>query len=70
VGKYDVRAVIARTAQSVVYDGWDANIARRVAIKLIPLRQAADEDAREALARFRRGAQAAGQLNHRNIVSV
>jgi serine/threonine protein kinase len=70
VGKYELKAVIARTAQSVVYDGWDANIARRVAIKLIPLRHTDDEDAHEALARFRRGAQAAGQLNHRNIVSV
>jgi serine/threonine protein kinase len=70
VGKYDLKAVIARTAQSVVYDGWDSNIARRVAIKLIPLRHADDEYSQEALARFRRGAQAAGQLNHRNIVSV
>jgi hypothetical protein len=45
VGKYELRAVIARTAQSVVYDGWDANIARRVAIKLIPLRHTDDEGA-------------------------
>jgi serine/threonine protein kinase len=70
VGKYDLKAVIARTALSVVYEGWNADIAKRVAIKLIPLRQGNDEDAREALARFKRGAQAAGQLNHRNIVSV
>jgi serine/threonine-protein kinase len=70
VGKYELKAVIARTAQSVVYDGWDTNIARRVAIKLIPIRHSDDEDTREALARFKRGAQAAGQLNHRNIVSV
>ena len=70
VGKYDLKAVIARTALSVVYEGWNADIAKRVAIKLIPLRQGNDEDAREALARFKRGAQAARQLNHRNIVSV
>jgi serine/threonine-protein kinase len=70
VGKYDLKAVIARTALSVVYEGWNADIAKRVAIKLIPLRQDNDEDARDALARFKRGAQAAGQLNHRNIVSV
>jgi predicted Ser/Thr protein kinase len=70
VGKYDLKAVIARTALSVVYEGWNADIAKRVAIKLIPLRQGNEEDARDALARFKRGAQAAGQLNHRNIVSV
>lgn len=70
VGKYDLKAVIARTAFSVVYEGWNADIAKRVAIKLIPLRQGNDEDAQEALARFKRGARAAGQLDHRNIVSV
>jgi serine/threonine-protein kinase len=70
VGKYELKAVIAKTALSVVYEGWNADIAKRVAIKLIPLRQGNDEDAREALARFKRGARAAGQLNHRNIVSV
>jgi serine/threonine-protein kinase len=70
VGKYELKAVLARTAISTVYDGWDSDIARRVAIKLMPLSTAGDEEAREALARFKRGARAAGQLNHPNIVSV
>jgi serine/threonine protein kinase len=70
VGKYELKAVLARTALSTVYDGWDADIARRVAIKLIPLGTVDDDEAREALARFKRGAQAAGKLNHPNIVSV
>jgi predicted Ser/Thr protein kinase len=70
VGKYELKAVLARTTLSTVYDGWDADIARRVAIKLMPIRAVDDEEARESLARFKRGAQAAGRLSHPNIVAV
>ncbi|HEY8287701.1 MAG TPA: protein kinase, partial [Acetobacteraceae bacterium] len=70
VGKYELRSVVARTASSIVYDGWDADIDRRVAIKIIPLPTIQDDEAREALVRFRRGAKAAGKLAHPNIVGV
>src|SRR5208337_1055777 len=70
IGKYELKAVLARTPLSIVYDGWDSDIERRVAIKLLPLSSADDTEAREAIARFKRGAQAAGQLNHPNIVGV
>lgn len=70
VGKYDLRAVLARTPLSTVYDAWDSDIARRVAVKLMPLSALDDSEAGEAFARFKRGAQAAGQLNHPNIVAV
>jgi serine/threonine protein kinase len=70
VGKYELRAILARTPLSTVYDGWDSDIARRVAIKLIPISVNEDSDAAEALLRFKRGAQAAGKLNHPNIVAV
>src|SRR6201995_2905885 len=70
IGKYELRAVVARTATSIVYDGWDANIARRVAVKAIPLSKLEEIDTKEALARFKRGVQAAGQLTHPNIVNI
>ena len=70
IGKYELRSVLARTPMSTVYDGWDSAIARRVAVKLIPMSAIDDAEAGEAYARFKRGAQAAGQLNHPNIVSV
>src|SRR4051812_5341165 len=70
IDKYELRAVLARTATSIVYDGWDANIARRVAVKAIPLSRLEDDDTREALARFKRGVQAAGQLAHPNILNI
>jgi hypothetical protein len=71
IGKYELRAVLARTQMSSVYDGWDSDIARRVAIKVTPLSNIGDDDGGiDALTRFKRGAQAAGKLSHPNIVSI
>ena len=70
LGKYEVRGTLGKGAMGTVYDGWDPVIDRRVAIKTVRLPDAADEDAIEGLARFKREAQAAGRLNHPNIVGV
>jgi serine/threonine-protein kinase len=70
LGKYDLRGVLGRGAMGTVYDGWDAAIERRVAIKTVRLADADDEETAEALARFKREAQAAGRLSHPNIVGV
>ncbi len=52
-------------------EGWDPIIARRVAIKTVKLPENSDDpETEEALARFRREAQAAGRLIHPNIVGV
>jgi serine/threonine-protein kinase len=69
-GRYELRSVLARTATSIVYDGWDSDIKRRVAVKAVPLSTLEDNDTREALARFKRGVQAAGQLAHANVIDV
>ena len=70
LGKYEVRRTLGRGAMGVVYEGWDPSIQRRVAIKTVPLSDAADEETQEGIARFRREAQAAGRLTHPNIVSI
>jgi serine/threonine-protein kinase len=70
LGKYEIRSTLGRGAMGVVYEGWDPIISRRVAIKTVRLPDAADEEAQEELARFRREAQAAGRLNHPNVVGV
>jgi serine/threonine-protein kinase len=71
IGKYEIRGALGRGAMGVVYDGWDPVIGRRVAIKTIALDDAAhDEEAADALERFRREAQAAGRMSHANIVGV
>ncbi|HKX43093.1 MAG TPA: serine/threonine-protein kinase, partial [Burkholderiaceae bacterium] len=71
IGPYPVRGVIGRGSMGVVYLGHDPVIDRRVAIKTIQ-RQLLQPGANDydAAARFRIEAQAAGRLNHRNIVSV
>ena len=70
LGKYELRGLLGRGAMGTVHDGWDPINARRVAIKTIPLPSVRDRETEALLARFRREAQAAGRLNHQNIVSV
>jgi len=70
LGKYEIRATLGRGAAGVVYEAWDPVIARRVAIKTVRLHYDADDEAAEMLARCKREAQAAGRLNHPNIVGV
>src|SRR5664279_4341306 len=70
LGKYDIRGTLGRGAMGVVYEGWDPAIARRVAIKTVRVADNADNDTAQSLARFKREAQAAGRLNHPNIVGV
>ena len=70
LGKYEIKRPLGRGAMGIVYEGWDPIIARRVAIKTVRLPYESDPETEEALARFRREAQAAGRLNHPNIVGV
>ncbi len=70
LGKYEIKRPLGRGAMGTVYEGWDPIIARRVAIKTVRLPDASDPETAEALARFRREAQAAGRLTHPNIVGV
>src|SRR5579871_2643451 len=71
IGKYPVVGVLGKGAMGIVYRGYDPLIRRPVAIKtiakdLIDVRLNASDIA----ARFRREAQAAGNLNHPGIVGV
>jgi predicted Ser/Thr protein kinase len=70
IGKYDIRREIGHGAMGVVYEGYDPSIKRVVALKTIRSDQLAGEDPAGVIARFRREAQAAGRLNHPNIVSI
>ena len=71
IGSYAVRSVIGTGSMGVVYLAHDLAIDRLVAIKTIQrhLLEAGGHQ-HSAAARFRLEAQAAGRLNHRNIVSV
>lgn len=70
LGKYEIRRELGRGAMGIVYEGWDPMIARRVALKTVRREQLERNEAEEILSRFQREAQAAGRLNHPNVVAV
>lgn len=67
IGRYEVLREIGRGAASVVYEGFDANLNRSVAIKC--LRTDFLNDSTEAQ-RFRLEAETVGRLRHPNIAQV
>jgi serine/threonine protein kinase len=70
LGRYHVRRKIGEGGMGVVYEGYDPFIARRVALKAIRQEYVVGPDADEFLHRLQREAQAAGSLNHPNVVAV
>ena len=70
IGKYAIRRALGRGAMGTVYEGWDEIIERRVAIKTILREYLENAEAQDAIARFKREAQASGRLNHPAIVGV
>ena len=69
-GRYTRRGTLGTGAGTVVYEAFDRLIERRVAVKVVTLPPIDDPETADAIARFRRGAKAAGGLNHPNIVAV
>jgi eukaryotic-like serine/threonine-protein kinase len=67
IGKYDVLDVIGEGGMGIVYKAVDPQIGRLVAIKKMTARFRQDE---AVLQRFYREAQAAGTLQHPNIVTI
>ena len=68
VGKYEVRGLVGRGAMGVVYSAVDPALGRPVAIKTMSIADSPHEA--ELRLRFLREAQAAGQLQHPNIITV
>ena len=70
LGKYEIRRELGKGAMGIVYEGFDSVIERTVAIKTIRPEQLEAAQAADVLVRFKREAQAAGRLNHPNVVAV
>lgn len=70
LGKYDILRELGQGAMGIVYEGRDPVIDRRVAIKTLKREQLERNEADEVIARFKREAQAAGRLNHPNVVAI
>src|SRR5258705_13564004 len=67
VGRYEIRSKIGEGGMGEVYRARDEKLNRDVAIKILPVAFSQDH---ERLLRFEQEAQAAGALNHPNILSV
>jgi eukaryotic-like serine/threonine-protein kinase len=67
LGPYEVAAQIGVGGMGEVYRATDTNLARQVAIKVLPAAVAADA---ERLARFDREAKTLAALNHPNIAAI
>jgi serine/threonine-protein kinase len=65
IGKYEIRDVLGRGGFGQVYLGFDPTVGRQVAIKVLT----SDGDP-NTLRRFRAEANSAGNLRHKNIVTI
>ena len=70
IGKYLIVGELGKGGMGVVYKGHDPVIRRDVALKVIRRRDLDPQDAESVLERFKREAQAAGNLNHPSIVAI
>src|SRR5215475_14272032 len=67
LGPYEILSPLGAGGMGEVYRARDARLKRDVAIKVLPASFSADPD---RLRRFEQEAQAAGSLNHPNILAV
>jgi len=67
LGRYEIRSKIGEGGMGEVYRAFDPKISRAVAVKVLSAEVAANK---ERVARFEQEAQAAGALNHPNILAI
>jgi serine/threonine-protein kinase len=70
LGKYRIDGIVGKGAMGVVYKGFDPGIERVVALKTIRKDLFSESEQADLIGRFKNEAQAAGRLNHPNIVTV
>lgn len=70
LGRYEIVRELGQGAMGTVYLGRDPKINREVAIKTLNIRDIEPQQVEEVKSRFYREAEAAGGLNHPNIVTI
>ncbi len=70
IGKYEVKSLLGEGGIGAVYAGYDPDIQRRVAIKILHPHLTSGKVGEELLARFKREAISAAKCIHPNIVSI
>jgi serine/threonine protein kinase len=67
LGRYEIHSLIGAGGMGEVYRARDVKLNRYVAVKVLPAAYSEDAD---RLRRFEQEAQAAGALNHPNVLAV
>ncbi len=67
IGPYEIRSHVARGGMADVYQAFDVNLQRKVALKVMLAQLSADT---QFVQRFRREAQTVAQLEHPNIIQI
>lgn len=70
IGKYEIISLLGEGGSGVVYEGYDPDIERRVAIKILHPHLISGKVGEELLARFKREAISAAKCIHPNVVSI
>ena len=70
IGKYQVKSLLGEGGIGVVYEGYDPDIQRRVAIKVLHPHLTSGKTGEEILARFKREAISAARCIHPNVVTI
>ncbi len=70
IGKYEITGVAGKGAMGMVYIGYDPFVDRQVAIKVSTIEEVEEEEVHKARKLFFNEAQAAGSLDHPNILKV
>ena len=70
IGKYTIKSLLGEGATSIVYEAFDPDIVRRVAIKSLRSNLISGKTGDELLARFRREAISAARCLHPNVVTI
>ena len=70
IGKYQIKSSLGEGAMGIVYEGFDPDIQRRVAIKTLHPHLINEKNGAEFLERFKREAISAARCTHPNIVTV
>jgi len=70
IGRYEISGQLGRGGMAVVYRGLDPVIRRASALKVICKAELVAHEAAQILERFKREAQAAGSLQHQNVVAI
>jgi len=70
IGKYEIKSLLGEGGIGVVYEGYDPDIQRRVAIKVLHPHLISGQAGEELLSRFKREAISAARCIHPNVVGI